>query len=253
MKNKRMLLLFVILAIAVVGVVAYFISRPKQQELIPPKFAQLPEKPKLIAEFHHGATLNSDGIVPEDISHRPATPIFSVSFSPVDAALIASVDIYGTIKLWNINNTKEPVKISRHPDMFAIIGFSPTGELLASLGGGKLILWDVASGTKINSIEPSSRKFDFTPDGHQLATVYNEVKLWDIQNPKQIIEVATLPFDEEHKIRSWACAVSISADGKLIACWIRQWFCECLESTGQTTSENFKDAIYRDEVFKVFA
>lgn len=184
------------------GVVIYFISRPQQQqqELIPQQFAQLPEKAKLIAEFYYA-----------DI------PIQSVAFSPVDSSLIASVDTNATIKLWDINNTKEPIKILGHPGMYATIGFSPTGELLASLGSGKLILWDIASGTKINSLEPSSRNFAFSPDGHQLATVHNEVKLWDIQNPKQIKVIDTLPFEEKQKIRSWACAVAISTDGKSIA------------------------------------
>lgn len=70
---------------------------------------------------------------------------------------------------------------------------------------------------KLNSLETSKRQFAFTPDGHQLATVRNEVKLWDIRNPKRITHIATLPFDEEHKIRSWACAVSISTNGELIA------------------------------------
>ncbi len=198
MKNKKITLLFVILAIAIVSVVLYFISRPQHQELSPPKFAQLPEKPKLIEKFNYGPS------------------IYSVAFSPSDPNLIASVDQNGTIKLWDRNNTIDPVKILSHPGMFATIGFSPTGELLAS-AGSTLILWDVASGNKINTFDTSRNEFAFSPDGHQLATVRNEVKLWDIRNPKQIKEIDMLPFDEAHRIRSWACAVSISTDGKLIA------------------------------------
>ena len=217
MKNKRMLLLFVILAIAVVGVVIYFISRPQHQELIPPKFAQLPEKPKLIAEFHHDATLDSGVDYPEGFSQDLALPIYSVAFSPVDTSLIASVNGAGTIMLWNINNTKEPIKILSHPRVFPFIGFSPKGKLLACAGYGKLVLWDVASGTKLNILETSNRQFAFTPDGHQLATVRNGIKLWDIRNPKKIGKIATLPFNEAYKATGWACAVGISADGKWIA------------------------------------
>ena len=198
MKNKKIILLIMILGIAVVGTVTFFIFRPRHQELLPQQFAELPEKPKLIAEFHHGPK------------------IYSVAFSPTDPSLIAFGDQYDTIKLWNRNNTKKPVKILNHPGKFVHIGFSPTGELLVSASHGKLVLWDVASGMKINTLE-SSRDFAFTPDGNQLATVYNEVKLWDIRNPKQITEVATLPFDEAHKIRSWACAADISPSGKFIA------------------------------------
>ena len=198
MKNKKIILLIMILGIAVVGTVAFFIFRPRHQELLPQQFAELPEKPKLIAEVHHGPKIRS------------------VAFSPADPSLIAFGDQYDTIKLWNRNNTKEPVRIPSHPGMFVHIGFSPTGELLASANHGKLVLWDVASGMKINTLESSSN-FAFTPDGNQLATVYNEVKLWDIRNPKQITEVATLPFDEAHKARGWAITVGISSDGKWIA------------------------------------
>ena len=198
MKNKKIILLIVILGIAVVGTVTFFIFRPRHQELFPQQFAKMPEKPSLIAEFHHGPIIRS------------------VAFSPADPFLIAFGDQYDAIKLWNRNNTKEPVKRNSHPGMFVHIGFSPTGELLASASHGKLVLWDVASWMKINTLESSSN-FAFTPDGNQLATVYNEVKIWDIRNPKQITEVATLPFDEAHKARGWAITVGISSDGKWIA------------------------------------
>ena len=198
MNAKKIFTSLIVLVIGVVGVVLYFISRPQQQELLPQTFAQLPEKPKLIDEFHQN------------------TRIYSVAFSPTDSSLIALADENGTIKLWYRNITNKPAPILNHPGKYTSISFSPTGELLASTGSGKLILWDVASGTKLNSLEAIGRDFAFSPNG-QLATTPNEVKLWDIRNPKQITEVATLPFDEEHKIRSWACAVAISPDGKLIA------------------------------------
>ena len=217
MKNKKILLLIVIMVIAGAGVTAFFIFRPRHQELLPQQFAELPEKPKLIAEFHHGATIDSDVIAPEGFSLGDAIPIYSVSFSPVDASLIASVNANGSIKLWNINNTKEPIKILRHPSGYPTIDFSPTGELLASTGYGKLVLWDVASAMEINTLETSYREFAFSPNGQQLATVRNEVKLWDIRNPKKITKIATLPFDEAHKAIGWASTVGISSDGKWIA------------------------------------
>ena len=223
MKNKTVLVSLILVAIIGVGLVAYFISRPKQQEQepLPQQFAEFPEKPELIAEFHHGATINPAVIAPEGFSFRDANPIYSVSFSPVDASLIASINGSGTIKLWNRNNTKDPAKILRHPEIFSSIGFSPTGKLLAS-ASWTLILWDVASGMKLNSLETSSGQFAFSSNGQQLATIPSkkhktEVKLWDIRNPKEIIEVATLPFNEEGRVNSWACAVDISPDGKLIA------------------------------------
>lgn len=220
MKTKVKFVSYMFFAIAVVCIVVFFILRTQQEEeLLPQTFAEMPEKPKLITEFHHGRTNNPDEIppdAPEGFSMTDAIHIFSVAFSPVDASLIASVNTGGIIKLWNINDTTEPVKVFNHPGVYPVIGFSDSGNLLASAGSSELVLWDVESGTKLNTIKPSSDQFAFAPNG-QLATVRDEVKLWDIRDLKQITEIATLPFDEMKKIRSWACAVSISADGKLIA------------------------------------
>lgn len=205
MKSKTVFVSLILVAIIGVGLVAYFVSRPhqQQQESLPQQFAKLPEKPSLITEFHHGPK------------------IWSVAFSPTDPSLIASVDENGTIKLWDRNNTKEPAKILSHPEMFSSIGFSPTGKLLAS-AGWTLILWDVASGMKLNSLETSFDQFAFSPDGQQLATIPSkkhetELKLWDIRNPKEITEIAFLPFKEAHSAKGQACTVDISPDGKWIA------------------------------------
>ncbi len=199
MKSKKLLLLFVILAIVVGGVV-FFSVRPQYQALGPQEFLKPPEKPALLAKFNHGPSL-----------------IYSVAFSPVDASLVACADKDGIIKLWNINNTTDPVRILSHPGRYVSIGFSPTGELLASCGFGTLVLWDVALGKKINSLESSYREFAFSPDGQQLATVRNELKLWDIRNPKEITEVDTSPFNEAGQVNGWGCAVDISPDGKWVA------------------------------------
>ena len=200
MKNKKLLLLLVILAI-VVGVVVFFNVRPQYQALDPQAFAKPPEKPALLAKFNHGPS-----------------PISSVAFSPVNASLVASAGIHGIIKLWRINNTDVPLAILNHPANYTFIAFSPDGKLLASSGNGEeLILWDVASGNKVNSIKGGFSQFSFSPDGKQLATAYNEVKLWNIRNPQKITEVATLPFNEARRVNSWTCAVDISPDGKLIA------------------------------------
>ena len=216
MKNKKIGLLSVILVIAVVGVVVFFVSRPPQ-ELLPQTFAQLPEKAKLIAEFNHSATVLSDGFTYEGFSLDTAKPIYSVSFSPIDPSLIASVNGNGPIKLWNINNTKEPVRTLQQTEIFPSISFSPSGKLLACAGIEKLTLWDVDSGKEIKSPRAVRRQIAFTPDGNQMVTVYNGVKLWDIRNPKKIMQIATLPFDEAYKAKGGACAIDISSDGKWIA------------------------------------
>ena len=216
MKTKIIFASFIVVVIAAVGVVVFFVSQPQQEELLPQTFAELPEKPKLIAEFDQNAILDPDIVYPEGFSSEFAQRIYAVSFSPIDASLIATINGGGTIMLWNINNTKKPIRILKHPGVFPFYSFSPTGELLASAGSGKLVLWDVASGSKINTFE-STNDFALSPDGNQLAIALNGVKLLDIRNPKQIIKIDTLPFDEAHSVESWVCAVDISPDGKLIA------------------------------------
>lgn len=216
-------LLSVVLAIAVVGIVVYFISRPKQQELLPQTFAELPGRPNVIAEFNHSGTIIKDALSFEGLSLESAKTIYSVTFSPVDPSLIACVNGNGTVKLWNRNNTKEPIRILRQSGIFPFISFSPTGKLLACAGYETLTIWDVASGTKVNSLETSFRQLAFSPDGKQLATLReNEkgihevfVKIWDIRNPKNITEIATLY--KSPGVIGYACAVGISPDGKWIA------------------------------------
>ena len=201
MKNKKFGLLSVFLVIVIVGIVVYYTSRPpQQQKLLPQTFAQLPERPKLIAELHNGPRIES------------------VSFSPADPFLIAFSDEYGTIRLWNRNNTKEPIRILSHPGLSATIGFSPTGELLASLGSGKLILWDVATGMKLNSLDGIDGQFAFSPDGNFLAIPRMRITLWDIRDPDNIKDIEFLPSEPPRGIHNWGTrAVEFSPNGKWIA------------------------------------
>ncbi len=195
MRSKRLLTFYVLITLLISGAMGLYIfwkMDPSNQ-----KFAQPPEKLTPIAAFNH-----------ESLIH-------DVAFSPVDASVIAGTD-GNTIKLWNLADTSEPQAIlSGHVGTVTSLAFSPTGELLASAGSlHQVILWDVSSRTKINSFEANAMAIAISPDGHFLATAYRQLKLWNIHNPKEIVEVQTLSHDEREKL--WT--VDFSPDGKWLAC-----------------------------------
>lgn len=105
MKTKSRIIFFVVFGVVVVGIAAYFLSRPHEPAFITPQeFAQVPEQPKLIAEltanYHLTDAIDpmmSEGIL-SDIKTRA---IYSVAFSPVDASIIASINRNGIINLWD--------------------------------------------------------------------------------------------------------------------------------------------------------
>ncbi len=196
MRSQKLLPLYALIALFVAGLLGFYIflkMDPSNQ-----RFAQPPEKLTPIAEFNHEAL------------------IYDVAFSPVDAALVAGADDNNTIKLWNLANTVTPQAILReHIGVVKSIVFSPTGELLASVGlDNQVILWDVLSATKINSLEAPAIAVAISSDGYYLATAGRHLKLWDIRNPKEIVEVETFPHDKS--VLLWT--VDFSPDGKWLAC-----------------------------------
>lgn len=195
MRSKKLLPFYVLITLLVSGLIGFYIFGkidPSNQ-----KFAQPPEKLTPIAAFNHEALIHD------------------VAFSPVHASVIAGTD-GNTIKLWNLANTSEPQTIlSGHDGTVKSIAFSPTGELIVSTDlFGQVILWDVLSGTKINSFKTRASTVAISRGGNYLATVGRRSKIWDIRNPKAIVEVQTLPHDESVLI--WT--VDFSPDGKWLAC-----------------------------------
>ena len=195
MRSKKLLPFYVLITLLVSGFMGFYIfwkTDPSNQ-----RFAQPPEKLTPIATFNH-----------EFLIH-------DIAFSPVDASVIAGTD-GNTIKLWSLANTSEPQAIlSEHVSTVKSIAFSSAGELLVSTGlDNQVILWDIPSKTKINSFKTPAIAIAISPDGNYLATVGRRSKIWDIRNPKEIVEVQTLPHDESVLI--WT--VDLSPDGKWLAC-----------------------------------
>ena len=164
------------------------------------EFAKPPEKSTPIAEFNHGTTIRA------------------VAFSPVDTTLFVSAGEDKTIKLWSRNNTETPQIILRgHTETINSIAFSPTGELLASGGRDGIILWDVRSGMKIDSLGVPVLAVAIAPDGRYLAGAGVGVRLWDIRNPREITRMKSFPRNESASERDWVWTVDFSPDGKWLA------------------------------------
>jgi WD40 repeat protein len=121
-----------------------------------------------------------------------------VAFSP-DGKLLATVDDYGTVRLWNPDTGQpagNPMRAgTREADGGGSslstngVAFSPDGKLLASADGadGTVRLWNTATGKRVGKPLPADPgggvdEVAFSPDGKLLATAdggAGTVRLWD--------------------------------------------------------------------------
>lgn len=69
-----------------------------------------------------------------------------------------------------------------HPGRVESVAYNSNASLIASVGGGKAIVWDVMTGNKIREFK-GYNFVTFSPDGEILLTVsYCDVWLWNIKN-----------------------------------------------------------------------
>ena len=179
--KKRILLLVALVVVG--GILAFSIwyRWNAEQKIIQQQLPHLMP----IAEFNHGDPWIRD-----------------VAISPINPNLVASVGERNVVKVWDRNSPDTPVlALTDHPGRengwatitIDYIAFSPTGEWLASTDFWNLVFWDVSSGKQINTFEIAAIAAAISPDGHFLATASNDIKLWDIRNPKNIKEIIVLP------------------------------------------------------------
>lgn len=119
---------------------------------------------------------------------------FDAVFSP-DGKYLATAGADRIIYLWDTNSWKVARRIEGQPETIRELRFSPDGTKLVSGGMNemrsaspvKVILWDVASGSRIQTwdAEHSVRGLAFSPDGRQVAGAdgSKSVKLWTVPNP----------------------------------------------------------------------
>src|SRR5436305_11030738 len=88
-----------------------------------------------------------------DNLHGPV--IWVVSFSP-DGKTLASADVTGTIRVWDVDGSKITATLRESVRKLQAVAFSPDGKMLALGGSDKVILWDVASGKTAATLEVGS-------------------------------------------------------------------------------------------------
>lgn len=164
------------------------------------KFAavtEIPEKPKIIAEFVQDGTLKS------------------VEFSPTNPNLIVSRtydrNFEDSIRLWDINDPDTPIAEFKGDSA----SFSRDGKILAisnmSARDGAVKLWDIAKEEFISSLFVAGLSAVFSPDKDLLAVETSGIELWDVSDPTQPVKAIKL---EGKRIEE---EPTFSADGTLMA------------------------------------
>jgi WD40 repeat protein len=142
--------------------------------------------------------------------HRLYAAAEALAFAP-DGATLASGGHDCRIRLWDVATGKErPSGASGHlGPLWAPIALSADGTILATVGGGMIHLWEVATGRelhRLNTAGPWPCHVALSRDGKVVAS---EKCVWDAASGK---ELRRFPR-QQHPIQ----ALAFSPDGKILA------------------------------------
>jgi RNA polymerase sigma factor (sigma-70 family) len=145
-------------------------------------------------------------------------PVHAVAFAP-DGRTLAAGGGAGKeggsekLRLWDLSTGRLLHELGSHYPAVESIAFSPDGKVIASAGhGGKLFLWESATGQLLAQVWAYGQAIAFAPDGKSLASAGNDatIRLWDVPTGKE----RPAPGDGH---RGSVRTVAVSKDGALVA------------------------------------
>ncbi|MDE0314902.1 MAG: hypothetical protein OXM61_08370 [Candidatus Poribacteria bacterium] len=123
-----------------------------------------------------------------------------IDFDPKNPELIAAAgSSRNFVKVWNVSKQDTPqltlkTQKGHNGTNFVVgLGFSPVNDWIAIKGFWTLEIWDSTTGNKINTLNTASSNFAISPLCNNFALDHNHLKLWDVNDPKNITGKILLP------------------------------------------------------------
>lgn len=164
-----------------------------------------------------------------------------IKFSP-GSEYVATGVAGGDVQVWNVATGKFLYRLEGKYDRVKEISFSPSGNLIAALGGSKfkvfgsppevkVRVWETATGRLVSAFTPlySSEglvftEMSFSPDGKIIAAVLNnQGGFWEPETGRLIVPLVDSAWTdniggyEEYRIGGAIGKMRFSQDGKLLA------------------------------------
>lgn len=118
------------------------------------------------------------------------TCVMAIAISPCGKMIATNGSENGALILWDVATAVESPRscLRGHSQMITSLSFAPSGARLASSDpSGRIIVWDVASGTILRILADASeggaagaaQSVAFAPDGRRVVSAGRELLVWD--------------------------------------------------------------------------